>query len=269
MAQERLSGPLQEAISNGEIVLRFFAVNRRRTSTYRSKVSRKSAAELMVELNADPDYVARMRQRERLRAEEGADYQRVLAPVLKDLEAIGFNLRSLDELRRGAVDYPAAVPILLGWLAKTENLDLKEDIVRTLSLPWVAEDVAKAFNSEIQRTDIPSSDGLRWAIANGLAVTAGDSIFDQLVAVATDKRYGKAREMLVLALGNCFNPRAVDVLIDLLTDEQVVGHAVMALGKLKSKAARPHIQKLSDYPIRWIRVEVAKTLEKIDRHPDI
>jgi HEAT repeat protein len=73
--------------------------------------------------------------------------------------------------------------------------------------------------------------------------------------------------MLALALGNCHDPRAVDVLIALLADEQVVGHAVMALGKLKSKAARSRIQELLKHPTDWIRAEATKALAGIDSLP--
>ena len=43
--------------------------------------------------------------------------------------------------------------------------------------------------------------------------------------------------MVVLALGNMKNPKAVDLLRRLLADEQVAGFAVMALGKSKAKWA--------------------------------
>jgi HEAT repeat protein len=115
--------------------------------------------------------------------------------------------------------------------------------------------------SEFKRTQ---SEEVRWAIANGLAVTVDDAAFEQLAALATDRKYGKAREMLTLALGNCHNPRAVEVLISLLADGQVVGHAVMALGKLKSKAARSRVQELLQHPTDWVRAEAVKALAAID-----
>jgi HEAT repeat protein len=144
---------------------------------------------------------------------------------------------------------------------------VKEDVVRTLSIPWAAPAAVPALIAEFRRADDPQGDGLRWAIANALAVTADDAVFDQLAALATDKQYGKAREMLVLALGNCRDPRAVDVLLTQLGDDQVVGHAVMALGKLKSKVARSRIQELLNYPTKWVRAEAKKALAGIDGLP--
>jgi HEAT repeat protein len=233
----------------------------------RSKDAPKSAAELMAELNADPDYVARMGKRDRQRAENVNNYRRAAEPILAELAASGFKLQSLGDLRHSGAEYPAAIPILVRWLPKVENAQVKEDLVRSLSVPWSVPEAVPALISEFQRSDDLQWDGLRWAIANGLAVTADDAVFDQLVALVTDKKYGKEREMLALALGNCRDPRAVEVLIKLLADEQVVGHAVMALGKLKSKAARSQIQALLKHPTDWVRAEASKALAAIDGLP--
>ncbi len=233
----------------------------------RSKDAPKSAAELMAELNADPDYVARMRQRDRQEAENVDSYRRAAEPILRELAASGFNVQSLGELRYSGAEYPAAVPHLVRWLPKVENAQLKQDLVRTLSVPWAAPEAVPALILEFQRSDGQQREGLRWAIANALAATVDDVVLDQLVALVTDRKYGKAREMLALALGNCRDPRAVDVLIALLADDQVVGHAVMALGKLKPKAARSHVQELLKHPKDWIRAEATKTLAAIDGLP--
>lgn len=233
----------------------------------RSKDAPKSAAELMAELNADPDYVTRVRQQERQQTENREGYQRAAEPILRELAAAGFKVQSVGELRQAGAEYPSAIPILVRWLPKIENAHVKEDLARTLSVPWAAPEAVPALMVEFQKADGQHRDGLRWAIASGLAVTADDAVFDQLVALVTDKKYGKAREMLALALGNCHDPRAVNVLIELLADEQVVGHAVMALGKLKSKAARSHIEALLKHPVDWVRAEATKALAGIDGFP--
>ena len=230
----------------------------------RSKDAPKSAAELMAELNADPDYNARMRQRERQERENAENYRQAAEPILRDLAASGFKVQNLRELRQAGTEYPGAVPILVRWLPKIENAQVKEDLVRTLSVPWAAPEAVPALIAEFKRTGGQQSDGLRWAIANGLAVTADDAVFDQLAALATDRRYGKSREMLAIALGNCHDPRAVDVLIALLADHEVVGHAVMALGKLKPKVARSSVQMLVKHPTKWVRAEAIKALAAID-----
>ena len=42
----------------------------------------------------------------------------------------------------------------------------------------------------------------KWAIGAALWVVADDGVFEQVVELVQDKRHGKAREMLAVALGN-------------------------------------------------------------------
>ena len=71
--------------------------------------------------------------------------------------------------------------------------------------------------------------------------------------------------MIVLRLGKSKNPRVVDVLIQLLDDDQVSGHAVSALGRLRAQKARPHLERfLTDWR-SWVRKKAAKALAKLDK----
>jgi HEAT repeat protein len=110
-------------------------------------------------------------------------------------------------------------------------------------------------------------EGLGWAVASALETVADDSVFDEIAALATDRRYGKSRRMLALSLGNMTDPRAVDVLLDLLNDEEVAAHAVMGLGKLKAKKAAPKIEPFLEHPRPWVRREAKKALARIQRAP--
>jgi HEAT repeat protein len=148
-------------------------------------------------------------------------------------------------------------------LPRVSDSALKEDIVRTLSVPWAGSAAAAVFIEELEKVDDPKGDGLRWTIANGLAVVADDSVFDELARLVRDRRYGKAREMLALALANMRDPRAVAVLLDLLDDEQTVGHAVIALGKLKAAAAQKRLEALTRHPTEWVRKEARKALASV------
>jgi HEAT repeat protein len=60
------------------------------------------------------------------------------------------------------------------------------------------------------------------------------------------------------------NPAAVDVLIELLNDEEVAGHALMGLAKLKAHKSRPHIERFLNHAKPWIRTEASKALAKLE-----
>ncbi|HEX7667439.1 MAG TPA: hypothetical protein VF407_23065 [Polyangiaceae bacterium] len=61
----------------------------------------------------------------------------VAAPILKELREVGFDIDGFHALRQlaGQAAYRHAVPVLLRWLSKVDNADIKEELVRSLSVP--------------------------------------------------------------------------------------------------------------------------------------
>jgi hypothetical protein len=222
----------------------------------------KTAAELMAELQQDPEYVARERSPRQQQQENVQLYASAAEPVLADLEEGGFHVQSVGELRQSGAHYRKAIPTLLRWLPLVSYPPLKEDIVRALSVPWARPGASRALIEEFRRADDEASAGLSWAIANALEVVADDDVLDDLVRLVRDPGYGKAREMLALALGNMKSPRAVSVLRELLRDDELVGHAVMALGKLGAAAALPDLEGLVQHPKKWVREEARSALAR-------
>ena len=205
-------------------------------------------------------------ERERERLERVAQNQVDAAPVVEALRSHGFAVESVADLFNQKLDYRDAIAILLDWLPRVRNPDVKEDMVRALAVKWARKTAAPRWLlAEFEQADDATGTGLRWAVANALEVLASDEIADGMIALATDRGYGKAREMIVLGLGKLKDPRVPEVLVGLLADDEVVGHAVMALGKLRARSARSYLQPLLDHPRAWIRKEVKKAIERIER----
>lgn len=188
--------------------------------------------------------------------------KRASAPVVAELNQAGFPVSWISDLYARKMNYAEAIPILIKWLPLIDNTDVKESIVRALSVSWARPSAALPLIREYAKAD-PASTNFKWAVANALAVVADDSVFREIVDLVRDDRHGKAREMLALALGNMKNPQASEVLLDLLEDEVVAGHAIMALGKLRDRRASPRIQPFLQHPKAWVRKEASKALKKI------
>jgi HEAT repeat protein len=203
-------------------------------------------------------------EREARRLAAIASNKRDAAPIVDALHSAGFMVDTVADLFNKKLDYQSAIPLLMEWLPRVANRDVKEDIVRALSVKW-AKRAAPLLIDEFERAEDSTGTGLRWAIGNALEVLADDQIADRMIALAGDRRFGTARQMLVLGLGKLRDPRVPDVLLKLLSDEDVVGHAVMALGKLRVTSAQSRIEALLDHPKSWIRAEAKKALAKIDR----
>ncbi|KAA0233481.1 MAG: HEAT repeat domain-containing protein [Actinobacteria bacterium] len=183
--------------------------------------------------------------------------------LLVELAEAGFPVASLTELRTSGLRYRAAVPVLLRWLPTVSDRQVKEDLVRALSVPWARPVAARPLIAEFDRVVDPTGTGLRWAIGNALSVVSDDSVFDDLVRIVEDRVFGKARQMVVLGLGRSKRPEVVPVLIGLLGDEEVSGHAVKALGKLRAQDARPALERMVSDPRSWVRREAQKALAKL------
>jgi HEAT repeat protein len=189
-------------------------------------------------------------------------------PLIDELRAQAYPVDSVADLLNKRMRYPDAIPILVRWLPRVKDPAVKEDIVRALSVPWARPAAASPLIHEFVKAPSDSELGLRWTIANALAVVADDSVFDDVVTLLRNPAYGRAREMLALALANMKTPRAVDVLIAALQDPQLAGHAVKALGRLKSKRAESAIRPFTNHPKAWIRAEAKKALASISKASD-
>jgi HEAT repeat protein len=186
--------------------------------------------------------------------------------ILADLTAVGYPTRSLADLRHSGLRYREAVPVLLRWLVQVNDPKVKEEIVRALSVPWAGPTATRPLIEQFRLVDDaidPNGMGLRWAIGNALDVLFDDSNFDALSQLAADRRFGPARQMIVLGLGKSKRPEAVHTLLDLVDDPDVDGHAVKALGKLKAPAARAALEGKLDDRRAWVRSEARKALAKL------
>ena len=85
------------------------------------------------------------------------------------------------------------------------------------------------------------------------------------VQIAKDSKHGAAREMVVLALGKMKNPGAAQVLLGMLEDEAVYGHAVSALAQLGAPQAELQLRRFAKDPKEWVRKEAIAGLARIAR----
>lgn len=226
-----------------------------------------TAEELMRQLANDPEYQERMRLADEGRVEHTRTIDEASRPVLEALEHAGFAVFAIDDLFNQRLEYRAAVPVLMEWLPRVTNRDVKEMIVRALSVRWARPRAAPLLIDEFRTVDDDPRGSLRWAIGNALDVVADKSVLDDLLSIARDPRYGYTRQMIVLAIGRVGDERAVDLLIELLDDDDLVGHAVRALGKLRAKRARSAIERRLDHPRTWVRKEAKKALERLEKPP--
>jgi HEAT repeat protein len=221
----------------------------------------------MSRLEQDPEFQERKRQREALTRARAERYEAAAAPVVAALAAAGYGVRDIGDLVKSGAHYSSAVPVLVDWLSRADEPMVQDAIARALSVPW-AKEAGPALVREFRRVSDDSGTGVRWTLGNALSVVASDPLCEDLIELATDRRFGRAREMVVLALGNMsasLAPRVRDVLVGLLADDEVAGHALIALGKLADPETRDAIEPFTNHGKPWVRTEAKKALLRIDR----
>lgn len=184
-----------------------------------------------------------------------------------DLEATGVSNGDVWWLVNTNEHYPAAVPVLLEWLAALdarvsaeERERLREGIVRALSVPEARPVAAPLLIDQFQQVADPT---LRWVIGNALGVVADDTVFDRVAELAMQTKYGTARQMVVLGFARSKKPEAVPLLVELLDDDDVAAHAAIALGRLKATEARPALERQLENPRPLVRREARKALARL------
>jgi hypothetical protein len=192
------------------------------------------------------------------------------ARLLGDLHNAGVSVRDLWELVNAPTQYRSAVPVLIDWLQTVDarvpandRPSIREGLVRALTIPAARPAAAPVLISEFRRSPDPSGLGYGWVVGNALSVVGDDSVFDDMVALAQDDSYGKGRQMIVLGLARSTKPQAIPLLVSLLDDDDVVAHAVIALGKLKPTGMRSAVEVLLTYPRPLVRREAKKALARL------
>jgi hypothetical protein len=144
-----------------------------------------------------------------------------------------------------AFDTTRAAPILTEWLPRVRTPAAKEAIARSLSAEATADgSAARALVNEFREAPLTTEwDGARWAYANALSTIADADVAGDLIELLRDRRYGSARQMLCEALRRTKDPRAPDVLIEVIRDPDIGGHAIDALRRYGPKSSLPHLRR--------------------------
>jgi HEAT repeat protein len=180
-----------------------------------------------------------------------------------ELNKVGIYINDIYDLVNTSDPYPAAIPVLLKVLREgIMDVKIKEGIIRALAVKEAVGKVGPALFAEYN--SLPKENiMLRWAIGNTIYKTITKKDIEYVLPIVQDKENGISRQMFVVALGKVKSEEAEEVLINLLDDEEVIPHALEALGKMKAKRAFEKITMLTNHSKPLIKKEALKALKKI------
>lgn len=228
---------------------------------------RRTADDLLSELEQKPEYIERQRERLQQREDKRRRYAKAAEGLLEDLHGAGFTVSTIADLRKRGVGDKRAVAVLAKWLPLVDYIPLKKDIIASLGSPWARPQAARPLIDEFHRIDRNDdrSGSVRWSIGDALERVADQSVLEDVIVIATDRRQGPDRQLFVTALGNMVRARqqVVQLLLQLLDDEEVAPYAVMGLGKLRAGEAKAAVERFLEHPETWVRKEAKKSLARM------
>jgi HEAT repeat protein len=178
---------------------------------------KKTAAELLAELARDEDYQKRKQARDAALCTTAQEYSRAEAPVVEALRAAGIEVSSIWDLVNTPARDAKIVPILVAHLAQPYPERVREGIARALAIPEAIAAWDQLCQAYLSETDTGTM-GVKWAIHLALAAAADESVLEDLIELAKDRRHGRNRAMFVDALSRIRDPRA-SVALDQLEDD--------------------------------------------------
>lgn len=198
------------------------------------------------------------------------------APIEAELRAAGVQgvsegeLNSIGGIDTNASTYRAAVPILLRWLPRIENLEIKEAVAEKLGRPAARElvpELARILLAEYAK--LPKEPAYyREGFAQYVAWVADDQIFGEVAALLEDPgTVGRWGFVAALRKMRRHHQEATRLLLRLVhdADDVVALEAAEALANMGVLEAEPQIRRLLDRPIASHRSAARRALAKLER----
>lgn len=176
----------------------------------------KTAAELMAELEAKPEFVERRARLDEEHRKRRAELRRAEAPLVRELNDAGFEVESVWDLVNTRASYTEALPILLAHLTSDAPYPpaIRAGIARALAVRESSEAWSTLVRLYREESDVRTKDGL----AVALSVAANRALIDELIELARDTNNGTSRMLLLPALTRSRQPQAKAALFDLASD---------------------------------------------------
>ena len=228
----------------------------------------------MRRLESDPKWVAERDRRELERQQHAMEFAVAAAPLKAELATVGFPVEGFGSTWFNfRPEHKVFIPILIKWLPRIENQNVRETIVRLLTDRMARPVAANPLIDEFKRvrgseTWVPY---YKATVAAGIAVVADESSFDALVSLVSDPRHGWARGWLLPVFWRMHDPRTDDTLLKVLEgakgeeETAVPVQGIRVLGNRGCSKAKPYIEEYLNHPEAIVRKEAAKSLEKIAR----
>ena len=193
------------------------------------KRSAMTAGELMRQLEADPEFVARRAEKAARHAQRAEICRKAEAPFLEALAKSGFQVANVDDIARTFRPLPQSlIDLLIEWIPQVEHPKVQEMMTwQLLAAPRRSLD--GRFLTALY--DSTCNDQLKWVIADVIEQTQPSDVEAWLPQAIQNWRSGNARILLASAITKMLpTAQAIPILVTVFDD--ILLGAADALGKI-------------------------------------
>lgn len=202
----------------------------------------RTAAEIVAECEADPEYQAMIREREQKRAKRTARRRAEQAQLLRELAEVGIEVETVWDLVNRPNDYQSAYPILVEHLQRPYDELNREGIARSLAVAD-ATDIAwkPVYRAFVDHPHAGPGDPppLKFALGLALGKLMEAPQVPEALELVTNRAHGESRAPIVDFLGDFKQRKAVRTVLELLADDpDVAAEAKKALARKRKRRRR-------------------------------
>lgn len=195
-----------------------------------SKRSGISAADLMAELQNDPEYQSRMAAAEAERQERTRRLREAERPIVVDLRAAGLDVDSVWDLVDTSDPYPAGLPVLMEHMERGGYPErVMESLGRALAVKPSVAFWDRLRDRWLRARDLGEEDGA----AVALAACATKSQLDDLIEFLSVEERGQSRIYFIRPLLKVGGDRGREVVQGLRSDPVFGDEATALLARRK------------------------------------
>ncbi|MPM75988.1 hypothetical protein SDC9_122983 [bioreactor metagenome] len=183
----------------------------------------------------------------------------LMSELIGEVNNYGFKVMNYDDLKAIKRKIKNTIPILLKYLHLLQGNNYTDAILRLLAVKGfneATENLLEVYNDKNSKID-------KWVVGDTLYSIQDKRFEDKYIEIVSDKGNGDSRQMIVILLGKLRCEKAIPTLINLLKDDDVNGHAIMALGYFKNIELIKYIEPFLNHEKRWVRKESEKAIKKI------
>lgn len=196
------------------------------------------------DINSNPDLVKLMLEQYKKDEEQlENNTDSVLFDFKQELLNLGFDFEILNHAEKlMPKNKDIVLPIVIKYYKKAKLKNEKRYLLGWFHYRGLEEVVPMLLEDYFSN----ASNVDRWAIGDILYQIRSKKYIDEYIRIIENSEYGQERQMVILLIGKLKVEKAIPILINLLEEENVRLHAIIALGDFKREEFRLYFERFEN-----------------------